>query len=431
MEYILSLFTNSFVTLFANMSTYAYLWAPIVLMGVAVGMWVWYARLAFVASKPKTLIEIKMPKETYKSPLAMETALTVFHQTGRETNWYKKYFLGQMRPWFSLEIVSIEGNIRFFIWMEEGFKDVVAAQLYAQYPTIEIYDASDYTKNILYGENTDWKLFGTEYELSEPDPYPIKTYVDYGLDKDPKEEYKVDPLVNILEYLGQMRQGEQFWMQIIVRATKKTNKKPGGLFGKSQDWKQEGKDLAKELRKEFGAEPEKEGEFPRFLTKEETEIISAVERSTKKLGFDCGIRVAYLGKGDAFRGTNIAGIIGLLKQFNSNKLNGFQPGMNITDVSDYPGEDFWSMDGLVTRFMNLFNPYAPLGKDALVARKRVKLFNAYIRRGYFNPPYKRKWFVLNSEELATVFHFPGQVADTPTFARIDSKKGEPPANLPG
>jgi hypothetical protein len=38
--------------------------------------------------------------------------------------------------------------------------------------------------------------------------------------------------------------------------------------------------------------------------------------------------------------------------------------------------------------------------------------------------------ILNTEELATIFHFPGQVAGTPTLERVPSKKAEAPSNLP-
>ncbi|MCK5590431.1 MAG: hypothetical protein KAI72_00610, partial [Candidatus Pacebacteria bacterium] len=62
--------------------------------------------------------------------------------------------------------------------------------------------------------------------------------------------------------------------------------------------------------------------------------------------------------------------------------------------------------------------------------KKRTIFNAYKRRSYFYPPHKRKPLVFNIEELATIYHFPGMVAETPTFGRIDSRKGEAPINLP-
>jgi hypothetical protein len=38
--------------------------------------------------------------------------------------------------------------------------------------------------------------------------------------------------------------------------------------------------------------------------------------------------------------------------------------------------------------------------------------------------------VLNAEELATMYHFPGSVASTPGIERVASKKAEAPINLP-
>jgi hypothetical protein len=58
------------------------------------------------------------------------------------------------------------------------------------------------------------------------------------------------------------------------------------------------------------------------------------------------------------------------------------------------------------------------------------MLRAYVDRGYFYPPYYGKYYVLTAEELATIYHFPGRVSTTPTFKRIESKKSEPPVNLP-
>ena len=59
--------------------------------------------------------------------------------------------------------------------------------MYSQYPGVEIYEVDDYTKPFYYDPNK-VSLWAAEFGLTEADPYPIKTYIDYGLDKDPKEE---------------------------------------------------------------------------------------------------------------------------------------------------------------------------------------------------------------------------------------------------
>jgi len=431
MELIQLFFADSLREILYFTYNTAFVWAPIILGVWFVLVWVYYVRTFFLSSQEYVLLEIKIPKETYKSPLAMEVALGGIHQTMGESTWYDKYISGKMRAYFSLEIVSIEGKVRFFIRTRPFFKNVIEAQIYAQYPGVEIYEASDYTEHMSYGQkDSDWGLWGTEYMLTKEDPYPIKTYVDYGLLNDPKEELKIDPLTSVLEFLGSIGKGEQVWIQILVRATKKTNKKPGGLFGKPQDWKKEGEELVEKLRKKYG---EQEGGkdkivLERPMTKGQQETIASIERSISKQGFDCGIRTIYFGEGDNFNANNIPAVLGLFRPFTSNELNGFRP-MNATGI-EYPWGDWLSMKGVAARSKNLFSPGKPLLKDAAIKEKRETLFNSYIRRSYFNPPYKRKWFVLNSEELATIFHFPGQVAETPTFERIESKKVEPPAGLP-
>lgn len=432
MDFIINFFIDTLSGTIYVSFTYAFIWIPIALLYAAWNLWVHYVKINFLAKQKWVLLEIKMPKETYKSPLAMEVVLNALHQTGGESNWYDRNVLGKTRTWFSLEIVSIDGNLRFFIHTREFFRAVVESQIYSQYPDTEIHEVPDYVQHVPFGqEGSEWGLFGMEYTLTKADPYPIKTYVDYGLDKDPKEEFKIDPLSSVLELMGSIGKNEQFWVQIIIRATKKTNKKAGGLFGESQDWKKEGENLVKELKEKI-AEQNKtkiEGAFsPIPMTKGEINTISAIERSVSKFGFDCGIRALYLGKGDSFNAQNIPGLGGLFRQFGTNELNAFRP-TGVTSF-DYPWQDFLSFIGIKRRIKGFAEEGQYLKKDAGLDEKKQKMFNAYIRRSYFHPPYKRKWFVLNTEELATIYHFPGGVAGVPTLERIESKKSEPPINLP-
>ena len=52
---------------------------------------------AFWSKQKRILLEIKLPKEITKSPLAMETFLIGLHQTGREGTWYAKFWEGKTR----------------------------------------------------------------------------------------------------------------------------------------------------------------------------------------------------------------------------------------------------------------------------------------------------------------------------------------------
>src|SRR3989344_7943639 len=68
----------------------------------------------------------------------------------------------------------------------------------------------------------DYDTDGMEFVLAKPDPYPLKTYIDYGLHElATEEEQKTDPITSIIELLGSISPDEQLWLQILIRATKK------------------------------------------------------------------------------------------------------------------------------------------------------------------------------------------------------------------
>jgi hypothetical protein len=149
----------------------------------------------------------------------------------------------------------------------------------------------------------------------------------------------------------------------------------------------------------------------RRSTKGEDDVIYALERSISKLGFDVGIRAIYTAPKDIFVSGNVAGIIGGLRNYNSNNLNGFRP-------QPYP-------EGEYELFPFIKRPARTINKE------KRKILDAYKHRAYFYNEFKRPTFVLNTEELATIYHFPaGGLETSPSFARIGSKKSEAPSNLP-
>lgn len=382
-------------------------WGPLFLGYLFWHQWMHYVQHRYMSKINWILLEVKLPKETYKSPLAMEIVLNALYQTSTGT-WFDKIWRGKVKDFFSLEMVSMEGHIKFFIRTPWIYKNVIEAQLYSQYPDVEIYEVPDYTRYVDYrGKEGDWSLIGAEYALSKEDPYPIKTYVDYGLDKDPKEEFKIDPLTSVIEYLGSMGKGEQLWVQILVQAgnAKRYHKEDGGMG----DWKDEGKAIIDKLTKRNEKTPQGVPSFKMFMmTKGDQDVVAAIERSIGKLGFECGIRAIYLVKKDQFHPSNIKALGGLLRPFTTNNLNGFALKEN-TFGKDYPWQDY---------------------NDIRWTWKREEMFEAYKYRSWFHLPRKLKPFVLTTEELATIYHFPGGVAQTPTFGRIPSRKSEAPVNLP-
>jgi len=384
-------------------------WLPIFLIAVAFQIWINLKRREWVAAQGSVLLEIKLPRELMKSPLAMELFLNHLHQTSAGT-LIDVYIKGRVRPWFSLELVSIGGAVKFFIWMHKGFRARVEAQLYAQFPNIEIHEAEDYSLAVKRDpEKLSIGYFG-QFTLTKPDAYPIKTYVDYGLDKDPKEEFKIDPMVSVIEYLGSLKRGEQAWIQILIRGHAKEGLKLGRIVTKP-DWKKDvEKEIAKILKEGRFKSAEEKNISGQHMSDGQKDLVKAIERTTGKLAFDTAIRATYIAEKDVFNPANIGGVIGSITQFGSVALNGFRPSFGTG--YDYPWQD-------------------PFGKKK--ANNERELLEAYKRRSYFELPFKHignKPFILTTEEIATIFHFPGEVAGTPTLTRIPSKKAEAPANLP-
>jgi len=392
-----------------------YVLIPGVLVFLVCDLWILYRRAQFFNKQTNVLLEIKLPREIFKSPAAMEFCISNMYNTIGEGNWYEKYWKGQVRASFSMEIVSIDGNVHFFIWTRKGFKGQIEANLYSQYPGIEIFEVPDYTLPFNYDPEVN-SFWATEFKLSKPDAFPIKTFVDYGLNKDPKEEYKIDPMTPFIEFLGSLPKGNQVWLQIIVRAHKAEDKDPKS--GKLVDLKWE-RDAQAQIDKIIaGAKGEKDGEgkiIPgtgRQLTEVEKDIISALGRSVSKKGFDVGMRLIYTAPKDVFNFSNLAGIIGGITHYNSN-LNGFVP-----------------TGGSAERFSNTLLVWKKRSEKKRDA-ERQEMLDAYKRRAYFYRPYKRSAiFILNTEELATIFHLPGAVSTTPTFSRVESRKAEAPSNIP-
>ena len=402
------------------------LFLPILLGKIFIEIWLKYIRFDFTRRNGGVLLEVRIPQEIEKTPKTMELFFMAMYETG-SVEYNETYWDGKMRPWFSYEIASFGGEIHFYIWTFSKYRNVLEAQVYAQYPTVEIVEADDYAKKKVFNPPHNF-MWGTYFVLSRPDVYPIMTYVDYGLDKETEEEYKVDPLSTLLEYLGSIKKGEEIWIQILAQAYRPFTLKEGKLF-KDRDWVEEGK---QEINKIMRRHPETKStrQFTEIgypivptLSEWEKKQAEAIERSINKRAFRCTVRACYHAEPEAFeyRSPTVSGLLGTFrKPFNSNLLNGFSLGW-YTDVSD-PTKDILFPFGLKNWAIKKFQP-----------RYSRKMLDAFRRRSFFYAPF-RNWmsrpYILTTEELATVFHFPGKVVTTPSFERIPSKKVEPPANLP-
>lgn len=396
------------------------IWLPV---GLAIFFWItWmhYIRYMFWFKQTYVLLEIQLPPEVEKSPLSMELFLTSMYNSGGESNFIARIWKGQFRPTFTLEIASNEGQVKFYLHCRKGWKNVLEARLYGQFPEARVTEADDYAARLPFNTE-EYGLWGAEFKkVGGADALPIKTYIDYGLDKSPdKPEMQVDPITNLVEFLGQIGRGEHIWMQIIMQAPKGDRWWYGFPLSGRNPWKEPAKEKINSITKQaieraqsFVDEDEKKKVGSRgstLLSGGEKLQVEAIERSLTKLYFECGIRVLYLGRNDgSFNGTNIGSVVKFFDAYNQPNYNSIMPTRGNSDF-DYPWQDW---NGIREN------------------RVRRNLFFRYKHRAYFFVPYDQVPTLLTTEELATIWHFPSSAVQTPALDRVPSRRAEAPLNLP-
>ena len=402
----------------------AFIWVPIILGIISWRLYMEYQKQRYVSNKISyVMLEINIPKDVHKSPEAMEIIIDVLHHMGGGgMSWRHRVWMGaQLHP-ASLEIISVEGSVYFFMRVSTQIAQLVKSTIYSQYPNVEINEVDDYTKyvpNYNFHQHS-WDVYGADFKLSGPNFLPIKTYIDYGLDKaigSLEEEQKIDPLTPLLEYLGTLRAGEQIWLQFIVRADGFSN------------WRDQAKEYIKEKIGKASMISDDETFQTVRLSHGEQEQIKAIERSLSKLAFETVIRGLYIARKDNFKKTSVGFFKNpIFKPFNSQYLNSIRKKSD-SDPIDWVWQDITGLKGprLKRDFFNAYVGRSSFYGSPFDFSRPSTLPSAFFQLFF---PKKEEHMVLTSEELATLFHIPGRVSETTSVARIDATKSEPPVNLP-
>jgi hypothetical protein len=377
-------------------------WMPILFGRFAMMRFIQMRRLAFVTSQDHVLLELRIPRDTAKSPKAMETFFSSLHLGPGEGNWVRKFFGGSVRPWFSFEIVSRGGEVRFYVYTRTSFRRAIESYLYSQYPEVELIEAVDYSR-LVDAHHPPYKMYACEYKKKNPSPRPIRTYVDAGLDKPGlKVEEQIDPLAQVLELFGSIGPGEEIWTQIVVRLSKSEiyrSRKKGFR------WHDEAGEIVESIR---GKVTNEHGQMN--MTEVQKEEIAGIERNVSKQAFDVGIRSIYLAPESKWKGMG-GFVANMWKPFTSERQNAIEPApwFGSEKFNEYPWED--------------------LGGFRFKAEMHEAM-EVYRLRSFFAPPFRSQWMIMSTEELASIFHVPSSAAKVPTLPRIQSSTGAAPANLP-
>ncbi|MCL2037619.1 type IV secretion system DNA-binding domain-containing protein [Candidatus Saccharibacteria bacterium] len=357
-----------------------YIWVPLVAI-LAYMTYRNYKKVKVIDTYDYVLLTLEIPRNNDKKELAAEQLFASLHGILRDKQ--ELSMTGGLQEHLSFEIASVGGQIRFFVRVPKHLQNFVEGQIYAQYPTVQIHEADDdYAAN--GGHHP--VAATAELVLTDDEFLPIKTF----------QSFEVDPLAGITAALSKLnQQKEEIWVQILARPI-------------ADDWHAKAAKFVARLKSGFGSKTTSggwvwfaqiigalwappEGGAGSTTTKEMSERdktrVSEAEKKSQKLGYQVKIRIAYLGSEIGTARGQLNAVASAFKQFNSTNLNGFR----LSSAPSFRRED---LQKYTARY------FADSG------------------------------FILNIEELASVFHLPHTNVETPSVVWANSKTAEPPSKLP-
>jgi hypothetical protein len=424
---ILAVADNPLVAGWFVLSKGGWVVALIVFYFLARDLWYFHIATRYISKKLRPLVlAIDVPRASVQTPKGVENIFAHLAGAHGTANRRERHIEGKVQEWFSFEIVSIDGYIQFLIWTWDKYRDLVETAIYAQYPDAQISEVDDYTTAVPKEYPDDeWDLWGTEFVLVKDQAYPLRTW-EFFEHKGQKDEPFKDPMAATLESFARLGPGEQIWLQFLLRPIdqswrEKSDALVKKLIGVKVEKKamfihQVGKVIGTVMlffleglfgTEKYGSEEGNDGPMSNILhmSPGEREVVEKIEKKSAKIGFDVKMRCIYAAKKDVFVKQHGAhALIGSMKQFNTNDSNSVKP-----DFKNVGPSSLW------------------LFKKTRNNRRKNRLSSAYRSRSMWigNGAY-----VLNTEELATLWHFPTDAVHAPLIQQTASRRAQPPAALP-
>lgn len=382
--------------LVTGIATVAPLWLPLLLAAILAPLWLHYMRSQYVSGIRYTTLELKPGDDTPRTARAMEIVFySLYHRV--DISRMMAILTGQVRlPW-SFEIMAHAGTVRFFIHVPTTHRAAIESRLRAEYRDVDIDEVRDYAREVGYDA---WRmrLVTREYTLEKPDPYPLSTYEEYEAEAlKPGKGKALDPLLALLEELVSVGEGEYLYLSLMVRPHQRDRRH---LWEAPTDTLHE--DAHREIAKIVGSAGD-----PALIPESKRALVTAIEHALKKPSFDTGLRTLYMATREQWSDERAARLDTLFEGFSAPDRN------SITSI-DPRAQIGWPLVDIFTAAPPLLGSY---------------LLNLYRRRAFFAPPYYGKPMVLNTAELATLFHLP-LITRASALARSRGKRLEPPDNLP-
>ena len=299
--------------------------------------------------------------EAISKAQVMYSILSSTLKKGRDAKLY-----GQRH--FSFEIIAKDGLIKYYAIVPAVLKQVVKQAIQSAYPTARIEDKLE--ENIFKGGGGTEAVAGAELTLNKKPYLPIATY----------EETKRDASMAILNALSSVGENEGATVQVLFRPVQNSWSEEAKSYIKNV---QEGKEttttkisgatiagiVSDVLRAPWEVPSEHEKtQTTTTVSSVKQEEIQAITNKIRFPAFETLIRVVASSENKMRSEAIVGGVVSAFSQFNSPELNGFK----VNTLKD-----------------------------------PKKLVIDYVFRFF---PLKKNSSILNSVELASIFHLPEQTS---------------------
>jgi DNA helicase HerA-like ATPase len=266
----------------------------------------------------------------------------------------------------SFEIVGKSDGIGFYVAAPDDIAPLVEKQINAAYPSAEI-DIVNPEEIWDRGEYT----AVAELKLKGPSYYPIKVY----------EDLKNDSLSSITNTMSKMEEGQVLAVQYVIQPA-------------PDSWRYVGRGFINRIKQKTASSEGKGGVDTAFLEN--------VEKKISHPGFYTKVRIVAIDKDKFSAQNNVKSMLSAFEQFTDVSYNRF------------------------VRRSGLGNFYVKVIDDFIFRRIRIRDITVPLMgiQLYTNTP------ILNTVELATVFHFPNKDTGTPKIMWLTARRSSAPANIP-
>lgn len=288
----------------------------------------------------------------------------------------QRWITGQVT--LSFEFIAKDGLISFYLVLPRSLQSLVERQLHSYYPDAQIEPSQDF--RIFETSPHSAGMFMTAKRSYE---YPMKTY----------RTLESDPLNALTNSFSKLPEGVHAGFQMLLRptsgrwrekATRTASSIAEGKDPASNSWiLQAINGLIEAVR--GGGEKSKE---PKPLTPMQEQAMKAVQEKGSKVGFETQIRII------------------------------------VTSPSSSQ-EARIALDNIASAFGQYTQPDMNYLRRVLPTNIRQFTIDYIMRRFRWQPA-----TILNTEELASMYHIPNQYVETPTIEWLSSRTLPPPANLP-